>query len=68
MPSGHPLTDSERARILKLAGLVNLDGAYSLKYKQIAQNLDISEKTVYRVIRDAGVKWGKYTAQANLKP
>jgi len=52
MPSGTPIDDRLRSRILKLRQRVTVDGR-PLSYQQIAKLLGVSRQTVMAVCSDA---------------
>ncbi len=62
MPSGVKLTEQQGDAILRLAGEVDADGKWLLSYEQIAQRLNLNERTVRRWIREAAVKYGRLKA------
>jgi len=62
MTSGKPLTEQQRDAILRLAGKVDADGEFLLSMRQIADALEIHERTVRRWIRQAAVSYGVCTA------
>jgi excisionase family DNA binding protein len=62
MPSGRKLTEPQRDTILRLAGDRDAAGEWLLTYEEIAQRLQLNRRTVYRCIREAAVKWGRFTA------
>jgi DNA invertase Pin-like site-specific DNA recombinase len=68
MTSGRKLTEEQVDTILRLAGELDGDGEFLLKYGQIAKKLDVHRCTVYRCIRQAAVRWGKRTAWKGGEP
>lgn len=62
MTSGRKLTEEEADAILRLAGRKDQDGQWSLSYVQIAEQLGIHRRTVWRQIRRAAVLWGERSA------
>ena len=58
MTSGRSLTNRQRAAIVRLAGERRVDGGWLLSYVQIAERLDLNERTVRRVIRESAVRFG----------
>lgn len=61
MPSGRKLTEQQADAILRLAGEKRIDGHWMLTYEQIAEHLQLSERTVRRWIREAACRYGKLT-------
>lgn len=63
MTSGIKLTAAQAAAILRLASERDSDGNWLLTYEEIAERLDLNERTVRRWIREAAVRFGKLTGQ-----
>lgn len=61
MTSGRKLTQEEIDRILHLVGLEDSDGEFQLPFRDVARQVGVSCRTVYRVVRRAAAKWGDHT-------
>lgn len=62
MTSGRKLTPHQVRELLRLAGLEREDGQWLLTYQQIAEQLGVHRRTVYRHIRRAAVHSGQQTS------
>jgi len=56
--SGRKLTQEQIDAILRLAGLEREDGSWLLTYQQIADRVQVNERTVRRWIRKAAARLG----------
>ena len=62
MTSGRKLTEEQVDAILRLAGQTRPDGEWTLTYTQIARELNVHRRTIYRCIRQAAARWGNRTS------
>jgi hypothetical protein len=62
MGSGTRITQEQVDAILRLAGEKNADDDWALTYEQIAERVSVHPRTIYRVVRQAAVRWGQLTA------
>lgn len=61
MPTGCNLTQEQIDAVLRLANQRGVDGEWLLTYDEIAAQLGLHRRTIYRCIRSAATKWGQLT-------